>query len=94
MREVAERYGKVLAEVEKQWQAALALAKTNNSPPPTALADPQAEALRQVLYAADSPAVVPPDGIVNIEPLLITRYVEEIWKLQGEAPLKILPPRP
>ena len=85
MREVAERYGKVLFSIEQQWQAALALAKTNNSPPPTALPDPQAEALRQVLYAADSPAVVPPDGIVNIEPLLITKYVEEVWKLQGEV---------
>ena len=85
MREVAERYGKVLSDIETQWQAALALAKTNNSPPPTALADPHAEALRQVLYAADSPAVVPNDGIVNTELLFISKYTEELWKLQGEV---------
>ena len=36
-REVAERYGKVFSAVEQQWQAALAAAKTNNQPPPTAL---------------------------------------------------------
>ncbi|MBI5799849.1 MAG: PSD1 domain-containing protein [Verrucomicrobia bacterium] len=85
MREVAERYGKVLSDIEQQWQAALALAKTNNSPPPTALPDPQAEALRQVLHGANSPAVVPPDGIVNTELLLISKHTEELWKLQGEV---------
>ena len=84
-RDVAERYGKVLSAVEQQWQAALAAAKTNNSPPPTALPDPHAEALRQVLYAADSPAVIPDDGIVNTEQLFTTKATEELWKLQGEV---------
>jgi hypothetical protein len=83
--EVAERYGKVLSAVEQQWQAALAAAKTNNSPPPTALPDPHAEALRQVLHAADSPAVIPDDGIVNTEQLFTTKATEELWKLQGEV---------
>ena len=84
-REVAERYGKVLSAVESQWQAALAAAKTNNLPPPKALPDSQAEALRQVLYAADSPAVVPNDGIVNTELLFTSKHTEELWKLQGEV---------
>ena len=83
-REVAERYGKVLSSVESQWQAALAAAKTNNLPPPTALPDPQAEALRQVLYAADSPAVVPNDGIVNTELLFTSKDTTELWKFQSE----------
>ena len=85
MREVAERYGKVFVAIEQQWQAALAAAKTNNSPAPTALADPQAEALRQVLYAADSPAVVPNDGIVNTELLFTFKHTEELWRLQREV---------
>jgi len=84
-RDVAERYGKVLSTVESQWQAALAAAKTNNSPAPTALPDTDAEVLRQVLYAADSPAVIPPDGIVNTEQLFTTKATEELWKLQGEV---------
>jgi hypothetical protein len=85
MREVAERYGKVFVAIEQQWQAALAAAKTNNSPPPTALPDPHAEALRQVLYADNSPAVVPNDGIVNTELLFTSKHTEELWKLQGEV---------
>jgi len=84
-REVAERYGKVLSTVEQQWQATLAAAKTNNQPPPTALPDPDAEALRQVLYADHSPAVIPPDGIVNTELLFASKHTEELWKLQGEV---------
>lgn len=90
MREVAERFGKVLTDVEKQWQAALALAKTNNTPPPAALADPAAEILRQVLYAAGSPTVVPDDGIVNTELLLTSKNTEELWKLQGEVDRHII----
>ncbi|NDB75612.1 MAG: DUF1549 domain-containing protein, partial [Verrucomicrobia bacterium] len=85
MREVAERYGKVLTAVEQQWQAALAAAKTNNAPPPSSLPDQEAEALRQVLYADTSPAVVPDVGIVNNELLFTTRACEELWKLQGEV---------
>ncbi len=84
-REVAERYRKVLSDVEQQWQAALAAAKTNNTPPPASLADPEAEALRQVLYSEDSPATIPDDGIVNTELLFTTKATEELWKLQGEV---------
>jgi hypothetical protein len=69
----------------KCFQAALAAAKTNNTAPPTALPDPDAEALRQVLYADHSPAVVPPDGIVNTELLFASKHTEELWKLQGEV---------
>ncbi len=85
MREVAERYGKLLTSVDQQWQAALALAKTNHSPAPTALSDPHFELLRQVLYGPDSPATVPDDGIVNTELFFPSKATEELWKLQGEV---------
>jgi len=54
MKDVAERYGKVFAEIDKRWQEAL-----TNAPAPRALPDAAEEALRQILYAADAPANVP-----------------------------------
>jgi hypothetical protein len=56
MKDVAERYGGVLTNVDKRWQDALAV---TNSPAPANLPDPAQEALRQVLYAADAPANLP-----------------------------------
>ena len=53
MKDVAERYGKLFVEIDKQWETALA---ATNSPAPAALPDAPAEAVRQILYAADAPA--------------------------------------
>ncbi len=62
MKEVAERYGRLLTEADRHWavmlQGQAQIAAQENAPtaePPTALPDPAEEALRQVLYAADSP---------------------------------------
>ncbi len=52
MKEVAQRYGKLLADVDKQWRAAAAKGATR-------LSDPDAEELRRVLYGTDSPADAP-----------------------------------
>jgi len=49
MKDVVERYGKLLGEVNRQWKAVAA----------TKLLDPEAEALRRVLYGAGSPADAP-----------------------------------
>jgi hypothetical protein len=49
MKEVAERYGKLLGDVDRQWKSVAA----------TKLLDPDAEALRRVLYGADAPADAP-----------------------------------
>ena len=38
-----------------------------------------------MLYAADSPAVIPDDGITNTEQLFTTKVTEELWKWQGEV---------
>jgi hypothetical protein len=56
--ELSQRYAKVFADVDAQWNSALAEAKTKNEPAPTALADAAAEQVRQVLYGADSPLVL------------------------------------
>jgi uncharacterized protein DUF1553/uncharacterized protein DUF1549/cytochrome c len=52
MKEVAERYGKLLADVDRQWKDASVLGATK-------LDDPDAEELRRVLYGSDSPAEAP-----------------------------------
>ena len=52
MKEVAERYGQLLGDIEKQWKAAQAKGATG-------LTDPDAEALRRVLHGPDSPANAP-----------------------------------
>lgn len=58
MKGVAERYGKLFVEIDKQWETALA---ATNAPAPNALPDAPAEAVRQILYAADAPANLPRD---------------------------------
>lgn len=73
MEEVAERYGRALAQVSNEWKDLLAsesqiAARTPDAPftPPAALPDADAEALRQVLYGTETPANVPAG---DIEPL-------------------------
>ena len=52
MKDVAARYGKLLADVDKQWRDAASKGATK-------LDDPDAEELRRVLYGPDSPADAP-----------------------------------
>ena len=80
MREVAERYGALFADVEKQWREVI-----KTTPSAEALPEPEAEALRRVLYNPDSPCIVPDEHIANIEWLVPTDTVEELWKLQAEV---------
>ena len=47
--------------------------------------DPDAEALRQVLYGPDSPCEVPDEPIVNVEAYFPTATTEALWRLQGEV---------
>lgn len=56
MKDVAERYGKLITEIDKRWADALA---ATNSPALQALPDAAQEAVRQILYAADAPANLP-----------------------------------
>ncbi|MBI3119705.1 MAG: DUF1553 domain-containing protein, partial [Candidatus Hydrogenedentes bacterium] len=65
MAEVAERYRILFRAVDKEWtdllalQTSLAQQKQGPLTLPAALNDPEAEAIRQVLYGAASPANVP-----------------------------------
>jgi hypothetical protein len=83
--EVAERYGQIFAEIDKQWRERCEAAKREKLPPPKALPDPDDEALRQVLYGPNSPCVIPDEPIVNIEFFFDTGTTVELWKLQGEV---------
>jgi mono/diheme cytochrome c family protein len=59
LRDVAERYAKVFAEVDRHWQEALRKAKESGAAEPRTLAEPAEEAVRNVLYGADAPPNVP-----------------------------------
>ncbi|MEX0714291.1 MAG: PSD1 and planctomycete cytochrome C domain-containing protein [Pirellulales bacterium] len=58
MLDVADRYGELLASVDRMWDEALEQASASEAAVDR-LDDPAAEELRQVLYGRDSPAVVP-----------------------------------
>ncbi|QEH38415.1 Planctomycete cytochrome C [Aquisphaera giovannonii] len=81
MREAAERYGRLFAEVDREWQAAL-----KADPAAKGLADPAAEALRRVLYRPDeSPCWIPDEPVASIEAYLDNAEDVKLWPLQGEV---------
>ncbi|MGE0609561.1 MAG: DUF1549 domain-containing protein, partial [Pirellulales bacterium] len=55
LEEVAQRYGTLLANVERQWSQTLAAAREAGQPEPRRLADDDAEELRRVLYGPHAP---------------------------------------
>lgn len=61
LKELAGLYSKLFEDVDKKWQAKLEEHKKNggDNPLPSALEAPEDEAIRQLLYAEDSPAHVP-----------------------------------
>ena len=59
LQEVAQRYDHLFSDIDQQWTNLLKSSVNTNSPPqapPKVLPDADAEALRQVLYADNSPA--------------------------------------
>jgi uncharacterized protein DUF1553/uncharacterized protein DUF1549/cytochrome c len=85
MAEVARRYGDALAKVNQQWQCELQAAAREQRPPPIALSNDAAEALRQVLYSAGGPCEVPDEPIVNIEYFFDSATCNELWNLQNQV---------
>lgn len=72
-REVADRYGKLFADVETEWGKLLkgtaqvaAQAGKGEIAIPAGLSDPAREALRQVLYGKDSPTNPPQDDLSKV----------------------------
>ncbi|SIO02361.1 Planctomycete cytochrome C [Singulisphaera sp. GP187] len=85
IQEVAERYRKLFSEVDHRWQESQKPAGATASSAPAVLADPDDEALRQVLYADRSPCQVPGEPIVTTEWFYDTGTVVKLWTLQGEV---------
>ena len=57
VKEVAERYGKLLSDADEAWEALLKALAAEKAP--TGLPDANQEAIRQVLYGAEAPANLP-----------------------------------
>jgi hypothetical protein len=85
MREVCQRYAELFAKVDHQWQQALKNATDQKLPTPQRLADAAAEEVRQVLYGAESPCLVPDEPIVHTESFWDSNTCTQLWKLQGEV---------
>lgn len=75
LKEVAERYGQLFAEADRQWQAI---------PPETAraLPDSEQEALRQMFYGKDSPGNLPAGMMQSLFP---TSSLLQLGPLQGQV---------
>ena len=74
-KEVAKRYGRLLADAEKRWREI-----ATNSPPPTVLPDTPLEALRQILYTDDAPPNLPPDQLAKLFDVATSSKVRELQK--------------
>jgi Protein of unknown function (DUF1553)/Protein of unknown function (DUF1549)/Planctomycete cytochrome C len=83
--DVAQCYGKLFQEIDTQWKTACDDATDKGLEPPKSLPDPADEELRQILYAADSPCLVPDESIVSTETFFNSDVCTELWKLQGEV---------
>ncbi len=91
MKEVAERYGKVFADLEKRWRETTAARKpepavgTGGIPASaTAFTDPSLEECRQVLYGAESPTQVPASEIVRLFDVPIGQKVRALRRKVDE----------
>lgn len=82
---VADRYGAIFQEVIERWEDLQDRAEADGSTMPEGLPDPEAEALRVVLFGPDSPCEVPDEGLSNIEFFFPTGTTAELWTLQGEV---------
>ena len=83
--EVIARYAGVLRSVDQQWQAAVTKAAEAKEDAPTALREPAAEQLRQVLYGPGAPCEVPDEPIMQTETLFDSATTTELWRLQAEV---------
>jgi len=78
--EAAAIYGRLLGEVETQWQASLKAARQAKSPVPRRFDDAPREQLRLVFHAADAPARVPKLFGWGALSLLPDRPAQDVYK--------------
>lgn len=81
MKDVAERYGRLLEEVNSEWGKQVADV-TDQKAAPTSFENPADEALRKVLYGPVAPCEVPDEPMTNIEFFFTTSVCNELWGLQ------------
>jgi hypothetical protein len=84
MREVAERYGKLLNSIDQKWRKALERAAKEKAAAPKSLDDPDEEELRQVLYGEDSPLNFPIHSWADIGFLFFEDVATRLGQLQKE----------
>jgi hypothetical protein len=91
MKQVAERYGKLLAGIDHEWQEAQdaqakSAAESQLQPAPlSALADPDKESLRQVLFGPDAPANIPSGEISRLFDVPTGQKVRELKRKLDEV---------
>lgn len=90
MKAVAERYGGLFLRVREKWRDTLEQAAAKGLPLPSGLPDADEEALRQILYAPDSPVTVPPGAIVDQEWYFDEPTRVELGKLQRQIDQSIV----
>ena len=101
MTEVAQRYGRLFAEADKQWQELQDDQKKSQAADhvaaPNVLPDANQEALREVLYAGNSPANLPADEIRRLFDVptgqklrSLQRQLEELDATHPGAPPKAM----
>lgn len=84
MRDVAERYGRLLSGVEREWQEMCSESKEKSTESPQSLTDVDAEAVRQVLYFENSPCRIPQESVVNVEFYFDRETRAVLWNAQSD----------
>lgn len=84
MRQVADRYGQLLSEVDARWKALSTGEESARSEAERQwLAD--AQPLLEVLYGPTAPCEVPDEEIIATETYFDSGTCVDLWKLQGEV---------
>ncbi|MEZ6043263.1 MAG: DUF1553 domain-containing protein [Planctomycetaceae bacterium] len=83
--DMIERYAGLFRKIDQQWLELLEQPREQNQPAPISLPNPEAEAIRTVLYGIESPCVVPDEPVVHTEYDFDSGTCNELWKLQGEV---------
>ena len=84
MEEMARRYGELFEQTHREWNELVARADEAEQTAPPSLADKDREELRQIMYAADAPVLVPKGAMVDLEWFFDEGGRVELAKLQAE----------